>query len=246
MKIVGLAGGIACGKSSVSSLLREEHGIPVVDADAIAHAVLAPGTFATRSVASAFGPSVLRSDAGSATTIDRQKLGALVFNDRAQRRQLEAIQRPYIALALLRQLLWHWLIGTAVVVLDAPLLFESGLHRLCSQVVCVHLGTALQLERLVARDPRAGDADARARIAAQPLSSDEKARRADVVLANEGSLADLTRRVRLMVPGLRSRSLIQRISGGRALLVAAALLARAPRLASLARRAVGGMWPAKF
>ena len=69
MKIVGLAGGIACGKSSVSSLLREEHGIPVVDADAIAHAVLAPGTFATRSVASAFGPSVLRSDAGSATDL---------------------------------------------------------------------------------------------------------------------------------------------------------------------------------
>ena len=96
MKLLGLTGGIACGKSTVSRLLLAEYGVPVVDADAISHRVLAKGTLASRRVIAAFGTDIVGPDG----TIDRKRLAALVFGDRAARRRLEKIQMPHIAIDL--------------------------------------------------------------------------------------------------------------------------------------------------
>lgn len=139
MKIVGLTGGIACGKSSVSHLLSVEFQVPVVDADEIAHAVLWPGTKTYAKVLSAFGPSILqamtpaevaalyaRGEEGEAVgaprPVDRKKLGALVFADGAKRKQLGQLMNGAIAWALARAVVGHWARGTRVVVLDVPLL----------------------------------------------------------------------------------------------------------------------------
>ena len=181
MKIVGLTGGIACGKSSVSLLLSAEHSMPIVDLDIIARQALAPGTWAFRKVVEAFGPTIL-----SGGAIHRKRLGDIVFHDRAKRQKLNQVLQPWIALRLLWALVYEFSVGTAVLVVDAPLLFETGLHRICSVVLVVSVDPQTQLERLMARD-NAGEADARARIAAQPLSCEAKAARADLVADNRGA-----------------------------------------------------------
>jgi dephospho-CoA kinase len=181
MKIIGLTGGIASGKSSVSRLLSAEHGIPIVDLDIIARQALVPGTFAFRKVVAIFGPAIL-----SGGAIHRKRLGEVVFNDRSLRQKLNQVLQPWIALRLLWALIYEFSLGSAVVVVDAPLLFETGLHRLCSVVVVVSVDPQTQLQRLMTRDG-AGEADARARIAAQPLSLEAKAARADLVVDNRGA-----------------------------------------------------------
>ena len=139
MKIVGLTGGIACGKSTVSAMLRDAHGLPVVDADEIAKAALDVGTPAYHKVVAAFGDGILElqtaSSAGDADAvclprigsrpIDRKKLGAIVFNDVVQRRKLNGIISPYIARSMAWQCLKHFAVGTPVLVLDVPLLYET-------------------------------------------------------------------------------------------------------------------------
>lgn len=228
MKIVGLTGGIACGKSSVTKLLRREHSLPVIDLDAISHAVLRPGTRASRQVLAAFGPGIVQQqyqgDPTDATApIDRKRLGAIVFADAAKRRQLSGIMRRYIGLGLGRALLEHFFRGTAVVVLDAPLLFRAGLHKICSTAVVVSVDEATQLRRLQARDA-AGLADAKQRIAAQPLTLAEKAARADIIIDNRGDKAALASRVRQLVPALRHCSPMQRAATFPAMVVIVALL----------------------
>ena len=194
MKIVGLTGGIASGKSSVSLLLSVEHGMPIIDLDIIARQALSPGTFAFRKVVAMFGPTVL-----SGGAIHRKRLGDIVFNDCAKRQRLNQVLQPWIALRLLWALIYEFALGTAVVVVDAPLLFETGLHRLCSVVVVVSVDPRTQLERLMARD-NAGEAAARARIAAQPLSLEAKAARADLVADNRGAPHETRATVQRMLP----------------------------------------------
>jgi dephospho-CoA kinase len=137
MKIVGLTGGIACGKSSVSRLLSTEFKVPIVDADEIAHIVLSPGTRTYAKVLKAFGTVILQdrvpaeSNASSSRKdevakqprpIDRKKLGDIVFTDDAKRKQLGQLMNGAIAWAMFRAVLFHWVKGTRVVVLDVPLL----------------------------------------------------------------------------------------------------------------------------
>ena len=217
MRIIGLTGGIACGKSTVSRLLREQHGVPFVDADAISHQVLAPGGLAHRRVVAAFGTSILDTKGA----IDRKRLGALVFDNRALRRRLERIQMPHIALSLAWALFRHFLAGTAVVVLDAALLFETGLHRICSTVLAVHASDETQLARLLVRD-RAGEEDARRRIAAQPMSPEVKAHRACVSLPNNTDRAALAEALDRVAPTLLRCSVGQRLARGPPLLLLAA------------------------
>ena len=142
MKILGLTGGIACGKTTVSGLLMAE-GLPVVDADAVSHQVLARGSLGYYRVVRTFGRGILSPDGA----IDRKRLGALVFNDPALRRRLVRIQNPHIAISLLLELLGHFAAGRRVVVLDAALLFESGLHRVCGATIAVSLDGETQLAR---------------------------------------------------------------------------------------------------
>lgn len=148
MKIVGLTGGIACGKSTVSGMLRDTHALPVVDADEIAKAALDVGAPAYHKVIAAFGDGIL--EAASAVDssvggpnaiclrpyeqsrpIDRKKLGEVVFNDPVQRRKLNGIISPYIAKMMAWQCLKHFAVGTPVLVLDVPLLYETVPTILC-------------------------------------------------------------------------------------------------------------------
>lgn len=174
---VGLTGGIGSGKSTVARWLAE-HGAVVIDADVVAREVVAAGTPGLASVVAEFGDGVLSADA----TLDRARLGAVVFADADRRAALNAIVHPLVAQR--RAELTAAAPAGAVVVEDVPLLVEEGLAARYDVVVVVDLSPEVQLDRLVrARGMTA--AGARARIAAQ-ASRAERLRVADVVLPNDG------------------------------------------------------------
>ena len=174
---IGLTGGIASGKSSVGRLL-EARGWPVLDADQYAREALAPNTAAAKAVAQRFGAVV-----GNAADLDRKALGRIVFNDAEERRWLETLVHPVVRARLQQELLRHS--QAPVVVLMIPLLFETGLEALCSEVWLVDCEPRQQLERLMLRSGL-NEADAQARLAAQwPLS--RKRPLADRVIDNRGS-----------------------------------------------------------
>jgi len=184
VRLLGLTGGIASGKSTFAARLAER-GVPVVDADALARQVVEPGAPALAEIADAFGPSVLMPDG----SLDRRRLGALVFADPASRRRLEAITHPAIRVAMSAELGRLSASGQSLAFYDVPLLFEVGLQDQLDAVVVVWAPRPVQLERLARRDHLA-PAEAEARLAAQ-LSLDEKAARADFVVANDGPLEAL-------------------------------------------------------
>ncbi|ORX67378.1 dephospho-CoA kinase [Linderina pennispora] len=192
MLIVGLTGGIATGKSTVSNGLRAQ-GVPVIDADTVAHQLMEPGETPYRLVVQHFGPGILRDDA----TIDRARLGAEIFGDAAKRQLLNRCTHPYVRRRMLVLLLGYYVRGHAMCVLDVPLLFESGLDRLCGKVAVVACAEDRQLARLMARNALSGD-EAAARIAAQ-MPLDDKIRRATRVIDNNGSVEETMGQVQTMV-----------------------------------------------
>jgi len=179
VRLVGLTGGIASGKSTFSALLRER-GVPVIDADALSRAVVAPGSPTLARIAEAFGPEVLLPDG----SLDRRGLGARVFADPGERRRLEAITHPAIRDAMIEEVSRLAGSGHDLAFYDVPLLYEVGLEGLVDSVVVVWTPRAVQLERLARRDALA-PAEAEARLGAQ-LPLDEKAGRADFVVENLG------------------------------------------------------------
>lgn len=197
MRLVGLTGGIATGKSTFAAALRAQ-GAPVVDADALARQVVAPGAPALAEVARAFGPGVLQADG----TLDRQALGALVFADPAARRRLEAITHPAIRQAMLAETARLAAAGHDLAFYDAPLLFEVGLDQAMALVVVVFAPPEAQLARLAARDGLSR-AQAEARLAAQ-LPVAEKAARADVVVDNADERAPLGPKAAALLADLRA------------------------------------------
>ncbi|KAJ3137622.1 hypothetical protein HK100_000597 [Physocladia obscura] len=186
--------------STVTRQLREAD-VAVVDADEIARAVVAPGLPAFRRIVAAFGPDVLAPDG----TLDRKALAARVFADPAARATINKATHPYIRLEMLRQMLSHFLCAKRVVVLDTPLLFESGIANYVNLIVVVYVSPPVQKQRLIARDliePLA----AQQRIDSQ-MNIEKKKQLANVVIDNEGSLADTRVRVDLLIeqhlsPGL--------------------------------------------
>ena len=214
MKIVGLTGGISAGKSTVSAILRH-HDVCILDLDAIAHDILQDSGVlsAHRRVVRTFGHGILDGNA-----IDRKCLGDLVFSDATKRQQLNRIMQPRIAASLFCSLLHHAIVGTPVLVLDAPLLFETKLDWLCSMRVVVSVDAETQLRRLIERDACL-EAQARARIAAQPLSLAAKAARATHVLDNSGSIEQLMEQVARLLPALTACTALQLILRGPVLAV---------------------------
>ena len=175
---IGLTGGIASGKSSVGHWLAQQ-GLPVLDADQFAREALEPGRNATNTVLQRYGASV--QDNG-ATSINRAALGRIVFQDPAERHWLEQLIHPIVRDRFDQALTLH--AKTPAIVLMIPLLFESGLESLCSEIWLVDCDESQQLERLIARDGLS-PAAAQARIAAQwPLS--RKRALADHVISNQG------------------------------------------------------------
>ena len=176
---VALTGGIATGKSYVLELFRRRN-VPCIDADELAHGVMAPGTEATSAIAERFG-DVLAPDGG----VDRKKLGPIVFADPAARRDLEAIVHPAVNRAITAGLrAFERIGGSPVAVFDIPLLYETGRNADFSCVVATVCPPAMQLDRLLARGL---SADAAAQRLAAQLPAEDKALRADFVIRTDGS-----------------------------------------------------------
>lgn len=199
LKVVGLTGGIASGKSTVAGLLREAD-LPVIDADALGHMVLAPDGAAYRETLEVFGPGILGEDGA---TIDRQRLGAQVFDDPEQRAVLERITHPAILDLTRRGFELIEERGGHLAVYEAALLVETGMHRGLAALIVVSCSVENQLQRIAARDGL-GRAAAAARIASQyPLS--EKAAAADWVVENDGTFEELLERTAELVRALGER-----------------------------------------
>lgn len=177
--IVGLTGGIASGKSTVARVFREL-GVHVVDADVVAREVVAQGSEGLAEVVRAFGEDVLAEDG----SLDRKRLGAIVFADESARKRLEAITHPRIAARSMAELGALAQRGDAYGIYEAALLVENGSYRMMQALVVVAASEATQVRRVVERDG-VDEAAARARIAAQlPLA--DKIAVADHVIWNDG------------------------------------------------------------
>lgn len=178
--IIGLTGSIASGKSTVSNML-EELQIPVIDADKIAREVVEPGERAYYKIIEAFGKDILKTD----QTLNRKKLGSIVFANKHKRKQLNEIVHPAIRKEMEKQKESYIEVEEKCVVLDIPLLFENKLTNLVDQTVVVYVDEDVQLERLMARDLFTKQ-EAQQRIASQ-ISLQEKASRADTIIDNNGA-----------------------------------------------------------
>ncbi|MFJ4683437.1 dephospho-CoA kinase [Streptomyces sp. NPDC088789] len=198
---VGLTGGIGAGKSEVSRLLVE-HGAVLVDADRIAREVVAPGTPGLAAVVEAFGREVLAQDG----TLDRPRLGAIVFADPEKRALLNSIVHPLVGARSAE--LEAAAAADSVVVHDVPLLTENGLAPLYDLVIVVDVSPETQLDRLV-RLRGMSEEDARARMAAQ-ATREKRLEIADIVIDNEVPLEELGRRVREVWGELRGRAAADR------------------------------------
>lgn len=179
--VLGLTGGIASGKSTVSHWLAE-YGYPIVDADVIARQVVAPGTIGLRQLATLFSPAILTADGA----LDRQKLGRIVFADRRQLAQLTAITGPLIRQEINRQLVALKHAKKELIVLDVPLLFEGHYQQNADLTMVVYVDGSTQLQRLMIRN-HLDEVAAKQRIASQwPLIA--KRQMADIVIDNNDSL----------------------------------------------------------
>ena len=185
-KRVGLTGGIASGKSSVSSILTEL-GAVIIDGDALAREVVAKGTPGLAAVVAEFGDGLLTPDGD----LDRPAMGALVFSDAGARKRLEAIVHPLVFERIVE--LEANAPEGSLVVHDIPLLAESGRADTFDAVVVVDVPAELQVERMV-RDRGWTEDEARSRMAAQ-ASREDRLAIATHVIDNTGTLEDLRRRV---------------------------------------------------
>ena len=197
MRLVGLTGGIASGKSTVAKRLARVHAIPVVDADVVAREVVAPGTDGLAAVVDVFGPAVLDASGG----LDRPALGRIVFRDDDARARLNAVVHPLVGEATRRRLEVLEAEGERLVVHDVPLLVENGLAGAYADVVVVMASVQVRLQRLVTERGMPAE-DARARIAAQATDAQRRAV-ATHVIRNEGTLAQLEARVDEVAAALR-------------------------------------------
>ena len=188
MRVFGLTGNIASGKSAVAAMLREA-GIPVLDADRISREVTAPGGRAYDAVVEAFGRGILRDDG----TIDRKRLGEIVFADGSLRARLEAITHPAILEAMKEALGELAIGGHRGAVVEATLIHESGRKGLFEAVISVTCDRETQISRLISRDGTSRS-EAEARIRSQ-MNAERKAGASDYVIDNSGTLEETRRQV---------------------------------------------------
>lgn len=221
--VVGLTGGIASGKSTVSTLLKER-SVPVIDADILAREVVAPGTPGLRAIIGQFGTDILSPDG----SLDRKKLGDIIFKDAKKRTILNGIVHPAVRRAMLREVVRCWWSGESVCVLDVPLLVEAGLWRWVGFVVVIYWSVPLvfnpnltitltptsstssdssrelQMKRLMIRD-NLTQAAAQDRLSAQmPLI--DKVEYANKVIENSGGPQELACEVDVVASALRRKA----------------------------------------
>lgn len=188
MKIIGLTGGIATGKSTVAELLAQR-GAVVIDADQLSRDVVAPGSPLVQRIAELFGGGVLQADG----SLNRQAVRDQIFSDPERRRQLEGLLHPAIGELALCRLAEARRNGTAVAVYMAPLLIEAGVTDRVDEIWVVTVRPAVQVERLMTRD--GCDRQQAERIVAAQMPLAEKERYGVVVIDNSGSREETARQV---------------------------------------------------
>lgn len=186
--IVGLTGGIACGKTTVSNLFKDK-GCPIVDADQVAREVVEPGELGLSQVVERFGTGVITEDG----TLNRKKLGQIVFSDEAARAELNAILHPLIQKRMQEKKEQALKLAPPFVIMDIPLLYENGHENTMDIVIVVYVPASVQLERLMLRDGFSRQ-EAKKRIASQ-MDIEEKKKRADFIIDNTGTFEDTKQQV---------------------------------------------------
>ena len=197
MKLVGLTGGIASGKSTVAEILKRQ-GAAIINADVLAREVVEPGHQAWTEIVNTFGIAVLQPD----RTLDRQKLRAIIFDDAAARKKIESIIHPQVRALAEQRIREHAVAGYAVIVYEVPLLFEGNLQEWLRPVILVACDVDTQRNRLQSRDNLSA-AQAQKHIDAQ-MSLEAKRRLADYVIENNGSLEDLKRQVQAVLEKIKT------------------------------------------
>ncbi len=194
MKVIGLTGGIASGKSTVSGLLREQYGAVVLDADKVAHEIAEPGEPLWEAFVSRYGKERVLCKDG---TLDREAIAEIVFHDAAERIWMDGAAHPLIKQRMFNQIAECKTAGEKLVVLDVPLLFEAGWETIPDEVWVVYVDQETQLQRLMHRN-NLSEPLARERIASQ-MSMEEKRRRADVVIDNNGTQEETAAQVQRLL-----------------------------------------------
>lgn len=190
--VYGLTGGVGCGKSTAGRLLAAR-GWRVIDTDLIAREMLEPGTEGYKKVVDVFGPSILNKD----QSIDRSRLGGIVFSDEGSRNRLNSILHPLIRAKWHSLLQQHRLASPGIpAVVDIPLLFETGAQAVFDRTVCIGCCAQTQHERLTARGWDSMEIERRRR-AQWPL--EEKIKHSDLVIWNDGSLELLQQQLERLV-----------------------------------------------
>ncbi len=185
---LGLTGGIASGKSTADEFFKKKK-IPIIDSDLIAHKIMEIGQNGYKAVVDYFGTDILNDD----QTINRRKFGGIVFNDKAKLKKLNELTHPLVHQEIKQQMARYRANQEKLVVIDVPLLFESGFESLCNGVLVISITPELQIERLMKRNAFTKK-EAIARINNQmPLS--EKEKRATYVVANTGTIDDLEKKL---------------------------------------------------
>lgn len=183
--VVGLTGGIGCGKSTVTELFAS-HGVQYVDADIVAREVVMPGTPCLAAISAHFGTDILQANG----ELNRASLRQRVFSNSADKLWLEQLLHPAIRQELLTQLA---ALTSPYALLVAPLLLENKLNQYVQRVLVIDLPESLQLQRAMARDS-ANEQQIKTIMAAQ-ISRPERLKLADDIIKNDSSIADLTPRV---------------------------------------------------
>lgn len=193
LKIIGLTGGIASGKSTVSNYLINK-GYHVVDADMIARAVVEKGSLGLEKVATVFGKSILKENG----SLNRKKLRSIVFNDENALKQLEAITHPLIINKIneeLNNLRNNY--GISLAFLDCPLLFEMSLENIVDEVWLISTTTTNQISRIVERD-NTNPLEAK-KIIEQQMSLKEKIKKSDIIINNNSTIDELKSEIDLLL-----------------------------------------------
>ena len=192
MRVIGITGSIACGKSTVSREMMRK-GFPVIDGDALSRELTGPGGEAVPAVRSVFGDRYINPDG----SMNRRAMGKLVFADDKAREQLDLLMDPFLRSLTQRRIGEARASGAKLCFLDMPLLFEKGYNSLCDSVWCVWLPESLQLQRLTDRDGYTRE-EAMSRIRAV-MSSDEKADLSSAVIDNSGTVEETLRQASVLL-----------------------------------------------
>jgi dephospho-CoA kinase len=192
MKLLGLTGGIASGKSTVAAILRRL-GAAIINADELSREVVQPGQDAWKEIITTFGPDIVQGD----ETLDRRKLRKIVFDNPEARKKLEAIIHPRVRALAERRISELATADHSIIVYEVPLLFEGQIHLWLRPVILVACEIETQKNRLVERD-HLTEIEAQQHVDAQ-MSLEEKRQLADYVIENDGNLKDLEKQVRAVL-----------------------------------------------